>query len=195
MPLMAWCSGWDAVSGPAPKLTITEISPQALDARSGTCHGAQGRCMVKKSPGSRVERTLALQWVFLVLGLVAAIAELNSGTFYLAGVAVAALLTSLSGLWIRADWLPIVFLVFCIGLLPAVLLLRRRLSRGRTLPDPDVGQIVTVVSISEGSGRIVVSYRGSRWEGVLERGEMPLPGQSATITRKTDKLLHLAAGR
>jgi membrane protein implicated in regulation of membrane protease activity len=139
-----------------------------------------------------VERTLALQWVFLVLGLVAAIAELNSGTFYLAGVAVAAFLTSVSGLWLRADWLPIAFLVFCIGLLPVVLLLRRRLSRGRSLPDPDVGQIVTVVGISEGSGRLTVSYRGSRWEGVLERGTMPEPGQSATITRKTDKLLHLA---
>jgi membrane protein implicated in regulation of membrane protease activity len=133
--------------------------------------------------------------MFLVLGLVAAIAELNSGTFYLAGVAAAALLTSLSGLWIREDWLPIAFLVFCIGLLPVVLLLRRRLSRGRTLPDPDVGQIVTVVSISEGSGRLVVSYRGSRWEGVLERGKMPEPGQSATITRKTDKLLHLVGRR
>ncbi len=136
-----------------------------------------------------------MQWVFLVLGLVAAIAELNSGTFYLAGVAAAAFLTALSGLWIRADWLPVAFLLFCIGLLPAVLLLRRRLSRGRTLPDPDVGQIVTVVSISEGSGRLVVSYRGSRWEGVLERGKMPEPGQSATITHKTDKLLHLAGRR
>jgi membrane protein implicated in regulation of membrane protease activity len=142
-----------------------------------------------------VERALALQWVFLVLGLVAAIAELNSGTFYLAGVAAAAFFTSLSGLWIREDWLPIAFLVFCIGLLPLVLLLRRRLSWGRTLPDPDVGQIVTVVSISEESGRLVVSYRGSRWEGVLERGKMPEAGQSATITRKTDKLLHLAGRR
>jgi len=148
----------------------------------------------KESPGSREERNLALQWMFLVLGLVAAIAELNSGTFYLAGAAAAAFLTSLSGFWIRADWLPIAFLVFCVGLLPVVLLLRRRLSPGRTLPDPDVGQIVTVVSVSEGSGRLVVSYRGSRWDAVLERGKMPEPGHSATITRKTDKLLHLAGG-
>jgi membrane protein implicated in regulation of membrane protease activity len=136
-----------------------------------------------------------LQWVFLVLGLISAIAELNSGTFYLAGVSAAALLTSLSGFWIRDEWLPIAFLVFCIGVLPAVLLLRRRLSGGRTFPDPDVGQTVTVVSISEGGARLVVSYRGSRWEGALERGKMPEPGQSATIIRKTDKLLHLAGRR
>jgi membrane protein implicated in regulation of membrane protease activity len=132
--------------------------------------------------------------MFLVLGLVVAIAELSSGTFYLAGVAAAAFLTSLTGFWIRADWLPLAFLVFCIGLLPVVRLLRQRLSRGRTLPDPDVGQIATVVSVSEASGRLVVSYRGSRWDAVLDRGKMPEPGQSATITRKTDKLLHLAAG-
>jgi membrane protein implicated in regulation of membrane protease activity len=136
-----------------------------------------------------------VQWVFLVLGLVAAIAELNSGTFYLAGVAAAAFLTSLSGLWIREDWLPIAFLVFCIGILPVVLLLRRRLSWGQSLPDPDIGQTVTVVSILEGSGRLVVSYRGSRWEGMLERGKMPDIGQTATIIRKTDKLLHLAGRR
>ena len=132
--------------------------------------------------------------MFLVLGLVTAIAELNSNTFYLAGVAAAAFLTALSGFWIRADWLPIVFLVFCIALLPVVLLLRRRLSRGRTLPDPDVGQIVTVMSVSQDTGRLVVSYRGSRWDAVLEQGKMPEAGQSATITGKTDKLLHLAAG-
>ena len=133
-----------------------------------------------------------MQWMFLVLGLVAAIAELNSATFYLAGVAAAALLTSLSGFWLRADWLPIAFFVFCVGLLPVVLLLRHRLPRGRTLPDPDVGQIVTVMSVSAESGRLVVSYRGSRWDAVLDRGKMPEAGQSATITRKTDKLLHLA---
>lgn len=133
-----------------------------------------------------------MQWVFLVLGLAAAIAELNSGTFYLAGVAVAAFLTSLSGFWIRAGWQPIAFLIFCIGLLPPVLLLRWQLSRGQTLPDPDLGQRVTVVSVSEESGRLVVSYRGSRWEAVLDWGKMPEPGQSATIIDKTDKLLHLA---
>ncbi len=132
--------------------------------------------------------------MFLVLGLVVAIAELNSGTFYLAGVAAAAFLTSFSGFWLRADWLPIAFFVFCIGILPLVLLLRHRLPRGRTLPDPDVGQIVTVVSVSQESGRLVVSYRGSRWDAVLDRGKMPEPGQSAAITRKTDKLLHLAGG-
>ncbi|HTU55337.1 MAG TPA: NfeD family protein [Acetobacteraceae bacterium] len=135
---------------------------------------------------------MALQWVFLVLGLVAAIVELNSGTFYLAGIAAASFLTALAGFWIGADWLPIAFLVFCVGLLPGVVLVRRRLSRGRSLPDADIGQIVTVVSVSEESGRLVVSYRGSRWDAVADRGTVLEPGQSAVITGKTDKLLHLA---
>ncbi len=139
-----------------------------------------------------MERTVALQWVFLVLGLVAAIAELNSGTFYLAGIAAASFLTALAGFWIGADWLPLAFLVFCVALLPLVVMLRRGLSRGRTLPDADVGQIVTVVSVAEESGRLVVSYRGSRWDAVMDRGTMLEPGQSAVITKKTDKLLHLA---
>lgn len=130
--------------------------------------------------------------MFLVLGLAAAIAELSTGTFYLAGVAAAAWLTSLAGFWIPADWLPIGFLIFCVALLPVVLLLRRRLSKGRTLPDPDVGQTVTVLSVAEGSDRLVVSYRGSRWDAVLDRGRMPEAGQNATIIRRTDKLLHLA---
>jgi membrane protein implicated in regulation of membrane protease activity len=134
-----------------------------------------------------------MQWVFLVLGLVAALAELNSGTFYLAGVAVAAFLTAVGGFWVRPDWLPVGFLVVCLVLAYPVVLLRRGLAvGGRALPDPDVGQIVTVVSVSEESGRLVVSYRGSRWDAVMESGKMPAPGQVAVIERKTDKLLHLA---
>jgi membrane protein implicated in regulation of membrane protease activity len=38
-----------------------------------------------------------MQWVFLILALSAALAELHTGTFYLTGVAVAALLTTLLG--------------------------------------------------------------------------------------------------
>lgn len=130
--------------------------------------------------------------MFFVLGLVAALAELHSGTFYLAGAAAAALLTALAGFWLRGDWLPLAFLVFCIVIMPVVLLLRRHLSRGHTLPDPDIGQIVTVMSVSPETGQLVVSYRGTRWDAVLEQGTAPQPGQTATITGKTDKLLHLA---
>jgi membrane protein implicated in regulation of membrane protease activity len=134
-----------------------------------------------------------MQWVFLVLGLVAALAELQSGTFYLAGVAVASFLTALGGFWVGPDWLPLGFLVVCLALAYPVVLLRRRLAAGgRALPDPDVGQMVTVVSVSDESGRLVVSYRGSRWEAVMDKGAVVGPGQVAVITRKTDKLLHLA---
>jgi membrane protein implicated in regulation of membrane protease activity len=133
-----------------------------------------------------------MQWMFLVLGLVAAVCELATGTFYLAGLAAAALLTALAGLWVAPGMLPVAFVILCIAVLPAVRLLRRRLARSRALPDADIGQSVTVVSVAAETRHLVVSYRGSRWDAVVDKGMLPAPGQSAVITAKTDKLLHLA---
>lgn len=133
-----------------------------------------------------------MQWMFLVLGLVAAVFELATGTFYLAGLAAAALLTALAALWVAPGILPVAFVVLCVGVLPAVRLLRRRLARSRALPDADIGQRVTVVSVAAETRHLVVSYRGSRWDAVVDNGTLPAPGQSAVITAKTDKLLHLA---
>ncbi len=133
-----------------------------------------------------------MQWVFLVLGLFAALSELHSGTFYLAGVAFAAFLTALAGVWIAPGLLPFIFAAFCVALLPVIVLLRRHLARDRALPDADIGQIVTVVGVSTDTQRLAVSYRGSRWEAVVDSGPLPAPGQVAIITAKTDNLLHLA---
>jgi membrane protein implicated in regulation of membrane protease activity len=134
-----------------------------------------------------------MQWVFLVLGLVAALSELHSGTFYLAAVAAAAFVTALAGVWIAPGFLPVVFIGLCIAVLPAVMLLRRRLARSRALPDADIGQTVMVVEVSAETRRLVVSYRGSRWDAVVESGPLPAPGQIAIITARTDNVLHLAA--
>ena len=130
-------------------------------------------------------------WVFLVLAVLAALAELNTGTFYLAGVAVAALLTALIGIWIRGDALILVFAVLCALLTGAVVLLRRNRGRTRDLADFDIGQTVTIREAAPQGHRLVVSYRGVDWQAEMEDGSIPGPGSTAIIKRKTDKLLHL----
>ncbi|MGH7118507.1 MAG: hypothetical protein ACREFP_05910 [Acetobacteraceae bacterium] len=132
-----------------------------------------------------------MQWLFLVLGLIAALVELHATTFYLSAVAIAAVASAAAGIWVANGYLPLLFVALCLALLPAVLLLRRRLSVGRPLPDLDLGQIVTVVEVGPDPRHLSVSYRGSRWEAVIDSGSPPGPGDAAIITGKTDKLLHL----
>jgi membrane protein implicated in regulation of membrane protease activity len=132
-----------------------------------------------------------MQWVFLVLAVLAALSELHTGTFYLAGVSVAALFTTVIGFWLRGDWLIFVFVVLCAALMIAVLLLRRHHGRSRSLADFDIGQIVTVRDVSPQRDRLTVNYRGTNWEATMEDGSVLAPGDVAIIARKTDKLLHL----
>lgn len=133
-----------------------------------------------------------MQWGFLVLALFAAVAELNTGTFYLAGVAIAALLTVGAGFWIRGDLLIFAFVGLCAIFIVAVSLLRRR-TRSGELADFDIGQTVTIRGASPQGDHFMVSYRGSDWEAVMEDGSLATPGAAAVIVRRTDKLLHLAA--
>jgi membrane protein implicated in regulation of membrane protease activity len=134
-----------------------------------------------------------MQWVFLVLALCAALAELNTGTFYLAGVAAAAFLTALIGFWIRGDLLVFAFVILCAILMAAVMLFRRSRARNKDLVDFDIGQTVIVQGVSpQGSSPLTVSYRGVDWKAVMEDGSVLAPGATAIIVRKTDKLLHLA---
>jgi membrane protein implicated in regulation of membrane protease activity len=132
-----------------------------------------------------------MQWVFLVLAVLAALSELHTGTFYLAGVSVAALLTTIIGFWIRGDWLIFVFVVLCAALMLGVLLLRQRQGRSRNLTDFDIGQTVTVRDVSPQRDRLTVNYRGTNWEATMDDGAVLAPGDIAVISRKTDKLLHL----
>jgi membrane protein implicated in regulation of membrane protease activity len=124
--------------------------------------------------------------------VLAALVELNTGTFYLAGVAAAAILTTLVGFWLRDDWLIFVFLLLCGLLTIAVMLFRRQLRPGKGLVDFDVGQVVSVNGVSLHGHRLTVSYRGATWEAVTDDGSVLVPGDTAIIVRKTDKLLHLA---
>jgi membrane protein implicated in regulation of membrane protease activity len=134
-----------------------------------------------------------MQWSFLILALLAALIELNTGTFYLAAVAVAAVLTSVIGVWVRDDLLIVVFLVLCASLLAAVALWRRTSNRRAALPDFDVGQSVSVQRILPHDNHLLVSYRGTNWEAVMDDGTALAPGATATIAGKTDKLLHLVS--
>lgn len=134
-----------------------------------------------------------MQWVFLILALLAALVELHTGTFYLAGVAVAALLTTVIGFWLRDDLLIFAFVLLCAALMTAVMLSRRKWGRSKALADFDIGQRVSVRSISQPGNRLQVSYRGTNWEAVMNDGSGLAPGDIAIITGKTDKLLHLAA--
>lgn len=134
-----------------------------------------------------------MQWVFLILAVVAALVELNTGTFYLAGIAAAALLTTLVGFWLRGDWLIFVFLLLCALLTVAVMLSRRSRVPSKPLADFDIGQTVTVCGVAPHGHRLTVSYRGANWEAVTDDGSVLAPGDTAIIVRKTDKLLHLAS--
>ena len=132
-----------------------------------------------------------MQWVFLVLALLAALAELHTGTFYLAGVAAAALLTSLIGFGIAGDQLIVVFVVLCAVVTGAVMLSRRHQALTEGLADLDIGQTVTISDVPPPGNCLTVSYRGVDWQAVMEDGSIPAPGSTAIIKRKTDKLLHL----
>ena len=85
-----------------------------------------------------------MQWAFLVLAVLAALVELHTGTFYLAGVAAAALLTTLIGFWVRDDLLIFVFLLLCAMLTAAVTLSRRKWAHSKALADFDIGQTVSM---------------------------------------------------
>ncbi|MGH7094578.1 MAG: NfeD family protein [Stellaceae bacterium] len=135
-----------------------------------------------------------MQWVFLVLALWAALAELHTGTFYLAGVAAAALVTALIGFWVRGELLIFAFVILCAAVTGAVMLLRRRgRAHARDLADFDIGQTVTIRDVPSPGNYLTVSYRGTNWQAVMDDGSVPAPGSTAVIKRKTDKLLHLAA--
>jgi membrane protein implicated in regulation of membrane protease activity len=132
-----------------------------------------------------------MQWVFLVLALVAALAELHTGTFYLAGVAASAFLTALIGFGIPGDLLIVVFVVLCAVLTGAVMLSRRHRAHTEGLVDLDIGQTVTISDVPPQGSCLTVSYRGVNWQAVMEDGSVPAPGTTAIIKRRTDKLLHL----
>jgi membrane protein implicated in regulation of membrane protease activity len=136
---------------------------------------------------------LPMQFVFLTFALVAALVELITGTFYLAAVAVIALITAGLGFVLPDDALILVFLAGSIAALALVRGWRRRQARNPGLPDLDAGQFVIVAGHGERNDQVIVTYRGTRWDGVMVDGAKPAIGSQAVILHKTGSLLHLAA--
>ena len=134
-----------------------------------------------------------MQWVFLVAGLLAALAEMHTGTFYLAGVAAAAVVTAGLGFWISGTSLVVIFVVLCAALTVLVMLTRKRRRGGQGLVDLDIGQMVSVRAIAQLGNRLTVAYRGAHWDAIMADGSVAVAGDNALIVRKTDKLLHLVA--
>jgi membrane protein implicated in regulation of membrane protease activity len=132
-----------------------------------------------------------MHWVFLVLALLAALAELHTGTFYLAAVAAVALVTYLLGLRLDEEILIFVFAGGCILAAIMVWAWHRRRHRHRGLGDFDMGQEVTVASILPRENRLTVSYRGTRWDAILDDGPPPPVGSVLWIRRKQGSILHL----
>lgn len=134
-----------------------------------------------------------MQWVFLALALWAALVELHTGTFYLAALAAVAFVTFVLGFWVREELLLFLFVAGCILAPTMVWLWRRYRPRDQGLPDLDIGQEVTIAAVRPHDKRCVVTYRGTRWDAVMEDGSAPpAPGTDAYVVRKTGSLLHLA---
>ena len=137
----------------------------------------------------------AMQWLFFVLALLAALAELHTGTFYLAAVAAVALVTAVVGWWIDEGHLIVTFVVLCFAACALVWLNHRKVARKPAFPDFDTGQDVTVEAIERGNNRLTVSYRGTRWDAVLDDGPPPAIGACVQITRKSGSVLHVSHHR
>jgi membrane protein implicated in regulation of membrane protease activity len=133
-----------------------------------------------------------MQWLFLVLALSAALAELHTGTFYLAAVAAVALMTAALGIWIDDEHLIVTFAIGCVAACALVWLYHRTAARKPAFADFDAGQDVTVEAVNPGENRLTVSYRGTRWDAVLDHGPPPSIGARVRITRKTGSILHVA---
>ena len=131
--------------------------------------------------------------VFLAAGILFALVEMHTLTFYLAGLSFAALLTALVA-WVHPlEWwqASVVFAVAALVSLPLMHKLRLRMqgSREDPLADMDKGGIVTIVEAH--GGRLKVSYRDSLWEAVWEGGGHPHVGQRAEVVAREGSRLRI----
>lgn len=134
-----------------------------------------------------------MQWMFLILALGAALVELHSGTFYLAAIALIALIIFGLGFFVREEFLLLLFLALSAGAMVAIWVWRRR-RRGRDkLADLDLGQVVVVNAAAGADGTLRVRYRGTDWVGEMAAGPAPAIGAAASIIGKRGNVLRLAA--
>ena len=133
---------------------------------------------------------------FLAVGLILAVVEMATLTFYLAALAFAALATALYTWLYPAEWWQAasVFAVAAVIALSLAHLLRRRLQASRAnsaLDDMDKGGVVTVVENHDGS--LKVKYRDSLWEAVWEDGGQPKIGARAEVVAREGSRLRIKA--
>lgn len=133
-----------------------------------------------------------LPLAFLAAGIILAVMEMATLTFYLAGLSFAALVTALyTWLYESAWWqAAIVFAVAALIALPMAHLLRRRMQASRAssaLDDMDRGALVTVSEHNDGN--LKVRYRDSLWEAVWEGdGQPKLGGRAQVVAREGSRL-------
>lgn len=131
---------------------------------------------------------------FLAGGIVLAVAEMATLTFYLAALSFAALAAALyTWLYPASGWqAAIVFAVAAVIALPLAHLLRRRMQASRTnasLDDMDKGALVTVAEVTDGNLR--VRYRDSLWEAVWEGAGKPQIGTRAEVVAREGSRLRI----
>ncbi len=134
--------------------------------------------------------------LFLIAGIILAVMETATLTFYLAALAFAAFATALYT-WLHAsEWwqAALVFAVAAVIALPLAHLLRRRMQASRTsssLDDMDKGGVVTVTE--DNNGTLKVKYRDSLWEAVWEGGGKPQIGARAEVVARDGSRLRIKA--
>ncbi|MCE5387672.1 MAG: NfeD family protein [Acidithiobacillus sp.] len=137
-----------------------------------------------------------MQLIYLLIAVIAGIAELFTGTFYLAAVALAALLALLAGFLLPELTLHWVFLGASLLFIVGASFLRHRLAnRAAGIDDLDLGQRALVLQGPDPQGQYRLQYRGSEWPAILapECQEGPIcPGSSVVIVGRDGNLLHVA---
>jgi membrane protein implicated in regulation of membrane protease activity len=131
--------------------------------------------------------------VFLAAGILFAVLEMATLTFYLAALSFAALSTALvSWLYQPNGWqAALVFAVASVVALPLAHLLRLRMQGSKTDPlaDMDKGAQVTVAQVT--GGQLKVKYRDSLWEAVWEGSGTPQVGQRAEVVARESARLRI----
>lgn len=135
--------------------------------------------------------------ILLVIGVLLLLAELVTGTFYLAALGTAFLFTAwVLWLW-PLSWLGAVLVLLGSGLAAVYLAqhLRHRLQRGTSPVETDAGGRALVSSVRD--GRLRVRYRDSEWDARLRgaAAEAVLkPGDALRVVRREGNVLIVQQG-
>jgi membrane protein implicated in regulation of membrane protease activity len=132
--------------------------------------------------------------MFLAAGILLAVAEMATVTFYLAALSFAALITALyTWLYASAWWqAAVVFALASVVMLPLAHLLRGAMqagARNEHLSDMDRGGIVVIAE--DAGGALRVKYRDSLWEADWEGAGRPEVGARAEVVARDGSRLRI----